>query len=85
MCRPYLVAACVLAFAGLPFVAVKAIMLRHKLMSRWGSLLLSSAVFSVVHVIVAFNVYIFSRMRRRVSALPHVSPGLLTVPSLLCQ
>ena len=85
--RPYLIYECILAVVGLGFVSVKATMLRHYLISSWGSILLASGIFSVVHVIVALNVHLFARMRRRVSVLADVSPhrlflAFLSPPSL---
>ena len=65
-CRPYLVAECVLAVIGIPFIGCKAIMLRHKLVSKWGSLLLCSGIFSVIHVFAALNIHLFARMRQNV-------------------
>lgn len=54
-----------LAFAGvgLPFLAVKSIMLRHPLASKWGLLPAACALFSLAHVVVATNVNLFARRR----------------------
>lgn len=74
--RPYLVVAILFAALGLPFALAKAVMLSHPLVSKWGALLLASALFSVAHVIVAMNVNLLARRRFQMGLIPQVFTSL---------
>ena len=67
-----MVVAGVFAGVGLPFVAVKAVMLRRPLGSKWGVLFLASALFSVAHIIVAMTANSLARRRYQMGLLGQV-------------
>ena len=72
LCRPYLIVSVTFAAVSVLYLATKAIMLRHPLVSKWGALILVCGLFSAAHIIVALNVNLFARRRQQMGLLGQV-------------
>ena len=70
--RPYLVVSVAFAVVSIFYLSVKAIMLHHHLVSKWGVLLLACGLFSAAHVVVGLNVNLFARRRQQMGLLGQV-------------